>query len=55
MKRFLFSFFLLGAGVQSSAQLGFDPHIDFEIQTDVLLVPQSLIQKQVLFIGGVHN
>lgn len=43
------SFFIASA---ASAQIGFDPEIDFELVPDVVLVPSSPIQKQVLFIGG---
>jgi len=35
-----------------SAQIGFDPEIDFELVPDVVVVPASPLQKQVIFIGG---
>ncbi len=35
-----------------SAQIGFDPEIDFELVPDEVIVPASPIQKQVIFIGG---
>jgi len=42
----------LGAVSNASAQIGFDPEIDFELVPDVVIVPPSPIQSQVLFIGG---
>lgn len=35
-----------------SAQIGFDPEIDFELVPDVVIVPESPIQSQVIFVGG---
>jgi secreted PhoX family phosphatase len=35
-----------------SAQIGFDPEIDFEMVPDEVIVTPSPIQKQVIFIGG---
>lgn len=35
-----------------SAQIGFDPEIEFELVPDEVIVPASPIQKQVIFIGG---
>ncbi len=35
-----------------SAQIGFDPQIDFEMVPDQVIVPMSPIQKQVIFVGG---
>ena len=35
-----------------SAQIGFDPEIDFELVPDEVIVPSSPLQKQVIFIGG---
>jgi len=55
MKHALFSLLLVGAAAQSNAQLGFDPHFDFEIQSDVVIIPKSIIQQQVIFIGGVDE
>ncbi len=46
---------LLGAILMAgsaSAQIGFDPEIDFELVPDEVIVPPSPIQKQVIFIGG---
>lgn len=37
---------------QASAQIGFDPQIDFEFVSDEVIVPASPIQSQVIFIGG---
>ena len=54
MKKFLFSVGLFCLAGSASAQLGFNPHFDFSIESDTVIVPTSLIQKQVLFIGGVH-
>ncbi len=36
----------------ASAQIGFDPEIQFELIPDEVIVPASPIQKQVIFIGG---
>lgn len=55
MKQLLFSASLLVAATASHAQLGFNPHFDFTIETETVLVPESLIQKQVIFIGGVDE
>lgn len=55
MKQFLFSASLLFAATASHAQLGFNPHFDFTIESETVLVPESLIQKQVIFIGGVDE
>ena len=43
------SFFMVGT---ATAQIGFDPEIDFELVPDEVIVPSSPIQKQVIFIGG---
>lgn len=53
MKRILYTVSLLLTGLTSQAQLGFDPHFDFSIESETVVVPSSLIQKQVIFIGGV--
>lgn len=37
---------------QASAQIGFDPEIDFQLVPDTVVVPPSPIKKQVVFIGG---
>ena len=55
MKRILFSVSLLLTGVAANAQLGFDPHIDFTVTSETVLVPASPITTQVLFIGGVDE
>ncbi|MCH2233924.1 MAG: DUF839 domain-containing protein [Crocinitomicaceae bacterium] len=55
MKRILFFLGCIGFAASSSAQLGFNPHFDFTIESDTVIVPTSIIQKQVLFIGGVHE
>lgn len=55
MKRILLFASLFLAGASAKAQLGFNPHIDFTVESDVVVVPQSLLQKQILFIGGVHQ
>ena len=46
---FIGSLFMAGS---VSAQIGFDPEIDFELVPDEVIVPASPIQKQVIFIGG---
>lgn len=51
----LFFSVFLGTGLSSFAQLGFNPHIDFTIETDTVIVPTSILQKQVIFIGGVDE
>lgn len=43
------TFLLVGS---ASAQIGFDPEIDFTEVPDEVIVPASPIQKQVIFIGG---
>jgi len=55
MKRILYTVSMLVAGLSSQAQLGFDPHFDFSIESETVVVPTSLIQKQVIFIGGVDE
>ncbi len=55
MKKILFSVSLLLAGVAGNAQLGFNPHFDFSVETETVVVPTGLLQKQVLFIGGVDE
>ncbi|MGB1103402.1 MAG: alkaline phosphatase PhoX [Crocinitomicaceae bacterium] len=55
MKRILFSVSALIAGVTANAQLGFNPQIDFTVETETVIVPASPIKKQVLFIGGVDE
>src|SRR5690606_83851 len=55
MKQILFSASLFLAATASHAQLGFNPHFDFTIESDVVIVPESIIQKQVIFIGGVDE
>lgn len=54
MKRFYYLVAALSLGAVSNvnAQIGFDPEIDFELVPDVIIVPPSPIQSQVLFIGG---
>lgn len=37
---------------QASAQIGFDPEIQFELVPDEVIVPASPIESQVIFIGG---
>lgn len=37
---------------QGNAQIGFDPEIEFELVPDVVIVPSSPLQSQVVFIGG---
>jgi secreted PhoX family phosphatase len=55
MKRMLFFASLLFAGTASHAQLGFNPHFDFTIESETVVVPTSLLYKQVIFIGGVDE
>lgn len=55
MKRILYTVSMLIVGLSSQAQLGFDPHFDFSIESETVVVPSSLIQKQVIFIGGVDE
>lgn len=55
MKRILFSAALNVLAVTSFGQLGFDPHFDFTIESETVIVPESILQKQVIFIGGVDE
>ncbi|NVK66534.1 MAG: DUF839 domain-containing protein [Flavobacteriales bacterium] len=49
---YLAAAFSLSLASSANAQIGFDPEIDFELVPDVVVVPPSPIQSQVLFIGG---
>jgi secreted PhoX family phosphatase len=53
MKKTLLSASLLLTLASAKAQLGFNPHFDFSIQSDTVVTPASGLIKQVLFIGGV--
>lgn len=55
MKRILFSASLLFAATAGNAQLGFNPHFDFTSETEEVIVPTSILTKQVIFIGGVDE
>lgn len=55
MKKILFSASVLFATATVFGQLGFDPHFDFTVETETVIVPESIIQKQVIFIGGVDE
>lgn len=55
MKQILCSVSFLIAGIASYSQLGFNPHFDFTIESETIIVPSSPIQKQVIFIGGVDE
>lgn len=48
---FLLSMFALSASTLS-AQVNFNPEIEFELIPDQVVVPQSPIKSQILFIGG---
>lgn len=47
---FLLSFIIIAT--ESQAQIGFDPEIEVDFITDVVLVPSSPLKFQVLFVGG---
>ncbi|MCH2223546.1 MAG: choice-of-anchor I family protein [Crocinitomicaceae bacterium] len=51
-KKLLFITSILTLSLSSSAQIGFDPEIDFELVPDVVVVPSSPLESQVVFIGG---
>lgn len=53
MKKSLLSASILLVMANAQAQLGFNPHFDFTIESDTVIAPQSIIQQQVLFVGGV--
>lgn len=55
MKRIFLSASLLLAAGATNAQLGFNPHFDFTIESETVIVPTSIIQKQIIFIGGVDE
>ncbi len=53
MKKILLFATALMTAAGAKAQLGFNPHFEFIYETDTVVVPTSIIKKQVLFIGGV--
>ena len=42
---------MLTLGWYGNAQIGFDPQIEFQVIPDVVIVPESPLESQVIFIG----
>jgi secreted PhoX family phosphatase len=55
MKQFLLSALALSTTLGANAQLGFDPSITWVEEVDTVYVNSSVLQKQVIFIGGYHD
>lgn len=55
MKKIYLSLLAITGCVAASAQIQFDPEIDPTYITDEVVVPQSPLIKQHLFIGSVHD
>ena len=51
----LYLFFMLTLGWYGNAQIGFDPQIEFQVIPDVVIVPESPLESQVIFIGGYDS
>jgi hypothetical protein len=41
--KFLFFSALCASGIAANAQLGFNPHIDFTVESDTVIVPTSIL------------
>lgn len=54
-KQLLTIFALVAVGTAIKAQIKFDPSIEVDYVTDVVLVPGSPLKTQVIFIGGVDQ
>jgi hypothetical protein len=52
-KRLLTVCAAMAAGLAMQAQIKFDPQIEVDFITDKVLVPESPLQYQILFVGGV--
>ncbi len=52
---FLCLFMLLTSSWYMNAQIGFDPQIEFQVIPDVVVVPESPLESQVIFIGGYDS
>ncbi len=55
MKKIYLSALAITAAISTQAQINFDASIDPAHITSEVVVPESPLIKQVLFIGGVHN
>jgi uncharacterized protein len=55
MKKIYLSALAITAAISTQAQINFDPSIDPTYITSEVVVPESPLIKQILFIGGVHN
>jgi len=55
MKQIILSTLIGAASLSATAQVQFDPSVDFDPLTDVVLMPKSPLTMQPLFIGGVDK